>query len=486
MTNPPARFANPLMADGESRPLKPCPTCGHATPAFNRCRNCFRDVTGIEELSAADAEQYLAEQAVLETERAEQETRQRSRKQLIRRVSAVAYTLFIGWWIYLTFIVTIPPLPGPTSNVRTVVSSADVWAVEGGSLGATRATSAATNMAGSVAWETALSAAATTSLIASSDTIFATLDNSRIAAIDASDGSLLWETQLQNVPVAPPTLAGDRLYIGQRGGVVIALDAATGNEVFRADPLPGNFGSSPLVTDGVIYAFVTGTVAGLDAETGEHLWIRDFKSFWAFVTPVIEGNVIALTTSAEALLFDRTTGVQTYFHPYRRSHPYAIAIDDGTVYAFSDRLGGALNVDSRPPWWEGTRGAWSWFNRWGMLPTIPVPASDWLVRMPDDGYAPAFASDRLLLATADGKLLALSHAVGARLWSRGDLGDISSPPTMTAGGLLVTRSADLLLIDPIDGSTLQTLPLSGGLKHTTVTAHGTYITTTDGSVIAVR
>ncbi|HJM90053.1 MAG TPA: PQQ-binding-like beta-propeller repeat protein [Dehalococcoidia bacterium] len=486
MTNTPARFANPLMANEESRPLKPCPTCGHATPAFNRCRNCFRDVTGIEKLSAADAQQYLAEQEVLAAERAAQEARERSRKQLIRRVSAVSYTLFIGWWIYATFIVSIPPLPGPTSNVRTVVSGPDVWAVEGGNLGGTRATSAATNMAGDVAWETVLSAAATTSLTASSDTLFATLDNSRIAAINAGDGSLLWETQLQNVPVAPPTVAGDRLYIGQRGGVVIALDAATGNEVFRADPLPGNFGSSPIVTDGVIYAFVTGTVAGIDAETGEHLWIREFKSFWSFVTPVIEGNVIALTTSAETLLFDRTTGEQTYFHPFRRAHPYAVAIEDRTVYAFSDRLGGALSIDSRPPWWEGTRGAWSWFNRWGMLPTIPVPASEWLVRTPEGGYAPAFATDHLMLATEGGELRALSRSVGAQLWSRDDLGDVSSAPTMTAGGLLVTRSADLLLIDPIDGVTLQTLPLPGGLKHSTVTAHGTYITTSDGSVIAVR
>ncbi|MBC7253790.1 MAG: PQQ-binding-like beta-propeller repeat protein [Actinobacteria bacterium] len=111
--------------------------------------------------------------------------------------------------------------------------------------------------------------------------------NSKVVALDASDGRLLWESELEWAggmgSKARPLVDSGRLYIGC-GKSVYCLDTVDGNVVWATDITPeeGQV-DSVIITDPVMYAnasgkkvvvgdYIHGAYVGLDASDGTILW----------------------------------------------------------------------------------------------------------------------------------------------------------------------------------------------------------------------
>ena len=363
------------QAEPPSLQYKLCPRCGYATPSDrDRCQHCLRDIARAKILEPDVAKRRLARQAVVEAERAAAAASHLRRVRYLRVLGVLLLLGLIGWWSYKLFIWEPPLVPLPSSAERTVISTADSWPTSGGDLAGTRSTSASPQLEGDAAWSIELGVAPGTAMVADSERLYVTTVDDRIVALDLDDGNVAWEHQLSVVPFAAPTVAGDRLYVPMRAGQLLALDSGTGEEVFASLTQSTRFGTSPLVDDGVAYVFGIGAMFGFDAETGELLWRTEIDSPWGFVNPVLDDGFVATATGDRSLVFDRLTGLESYFYEFERANPYAIALVDGDVYTFSSRFGTAYEVESRRPWWEGTRAAWEQFWIWGMAPDVPAAA----------------------------------------------------------------------------------------------------------------
>ncbi|MBT5772921.1 MAG: PQQ-binding-like beta-propeller repeat protein [Dehalococcoidia bacterium] len=393
----------------------------------------------------------------------------------------------IGWWSYKTFIWEAPPVPGPSSTERTIVSSAETWPTSGGNLAGTRSTSASAQLEGEAAWSSALGVAPATAMIADGERLYVTLNNNMIVALAQQDGTVAWVHELAVVPFAAPTLAGDRLYVPMRSGQLLSLDAATGDEVFASLTTGTRFGTSPLVDDGVVYVFGVGALFGFDAETGDLLWRTEIDSPWGFVNPVLDDNFVATVTGNRSLVFDRVTGLESYFYEFERANPYAVALVEGDVYTFSSRFGTAYEVESRRPWWEGVRAVWEQFWIWGMAPDVPLRPAIWVGSDPPrDGYPAAVTDDLLLLGGPSGDLVAISRADGSEVW-RIARAPIVGPPLATADGLLVVHVDRVATYDFATGTLLMERLFEGPRLHdVVVTSGGTFIVNVDGETSVYR
>jgi len=467
---------------------KLCPTCGYANPAYrNRCHHCWNDIAGASLLEPAEAERRLALEERIDAERLATAARRRRQARTIRRTGFAMLVALVAWWGYRAFIYEPPPVPTPSSTERHTVASADTWPIAGGDLGATRRTEASAALDGAEAWRTDLGGGPATVAVSDGERLYLTLLDGRIVALDVETGAELWTYRLQNFPFAAPTVAGDRLYVPLRQGILMAIDVHTGEDVGQSGATQTSFGTSPLVAGGMAYVFGTGELYGFDAETLERLWTVPIPSNWAFVTPALDGQYVAVATGNRTLAFDRVSGRETYFYEFERAHPYSIAIADGTIYTISPRFGAALDLASRRPWWEGVRAVWNQFWLWGMAPEVPPPASLWVIpEPPSEGLPVAIADDRLLLASAAGDLRAVDRANGKDLW-RIDVAPLMQGPLLTPAGVLAVHPDRIVRYDLADGSVLGERVFEGAsLFDAVVTARGTFVTTSTGSVIALR
>jgi len=467
---------------------KACPRCGHATPADrDRCSHCLREIVKAEILSPEAAERRLARQTRIAEQRDAADRRRRRRMRMLQAAAALVLVALIGRWSYNTFIWEPPPVPPPSSTVRGVVSSSDVWPTSGGDLAGTRSTTAAAILEGPGSWSNALGSAPATRMVQDEERLYVALNDNRLVALDLDDGEVAWSLELAVTPFAAPTVAGDRLYVPMRAGQLLALDAATGNEVFASLNTATRFGTSPLVDSGVAYVFGIGALFGFDAETGELLWRTDIDSPWGFVNPVLDDSFVATATGDRSLVFDRVTGRESYFYEFERSHPYAIALVDGNVYTFSSRFGAAYEVESRRPWWEGVRVVWEQFWIWGMAPDVPPRPAIWVGSDPPaDGYPSAVTDELVLLAGPSGDLLAVSRADGSDAWHF-VRAPIVGPPLATQEGLLVVHVDRLGLYDFQTGALIAERVFEDRvLVDVVVTTAGTFVVDADGVVSAYR
>jgi outer membrane protein assembly factor BamB len=467
---------------------KRCRTCGDVVAADrDRCPRCLANVVGAPPVEPDEAARRLGRQAAREAARIEADARRAFRLRLLRRGAAVVAVLLVGWWVYRNFIYEPPPLPSPSSTVRTLLATPDAWPASGGDLGGTRSTAAAPALDAPEAWRVDLGSPLATPLVADRERVYATLEDGRIVALGIEDGAIRWEHRLPVAPHGAPAIAGDRLYVALRAGQLVALDAATGDEVFASISISTTIGAAPLIDDGVAYLFGLDGIFGFDAETGEQLWRIDVDTNWAFVAPVLDDDHIAVTSGNRALVYDRLRGGETYFYEFERAKPYALVLHDGAILVASSRFAASLDLDARRPWWEGTRAVWNQFWVWQLAPDIPPPASRWVVpQTPAEDYSAALAGEHLILAGPSGDVLALDVVSGEPAW-RLDLDPVTAPPLATDSGVLVVHDDRLALLDAATGAVTDERPIEGGdLADAIVTTGGTFVATASGSVVALR
>jgi outer membrane protein assembly factor BamB len=284
-----------------------------------------------------------------------------------------------------------------------------------------------------------------------------------VAQLDAATGSILWRTDTDSPIHAAPTVANGRVFAVSTDDVLTAWDANTGQEIWNYQALvePARLlrASSPAVTgDTVVATFASGEVVALRAENGNDLWnqalsltnrvnalseIRDIAG-----RPVIyKGDVYAASHSGVFAAIDMRSGASRWTLPVTSiTTPWAagdvvyIVSQAGEVICVSRESGQVYwiqDLNANVPLPKARRG-------FGIGP-VRIGGSSGKLRPLWTG--PVLASDKLVVASNKGQMVALNPKTGAVLQSE-NLGDpvLISPIAVNGTIYFVTDKADLVAV----------------------------------------
>jgi len=368
----------------------------------------------------------------------------------------------------------------PTSD-RSVLPVGVAWPSVHANPGATRATDADAAIEGDVAWVYPLDVPLAVAPVADGGALYLSTTASELVAVAARDGQVRWFVSVPGQLDAAPVIAGDWMYMVLRGGTLTALDVADGAAVWSVIT-PHAFGASLVVVDGVLWLASPGRFDAYDAETGRHLKQLDTAGTDMPVIAVV-GEYVVVSVTNDVRIYNRDTGAGTFHYPLRQ--PVHLIATASSVLVFSPTFVVAVDPETRHPWWERARGAWSQLWIWGMAPVVPAPERLWGRRLPTPQFAPALTEEVVILAGLEGGVSAWSLSTGETQWERADLTSRAAPQ-ITGGGLLLVTEDALVILDPESGLEIGRRVLEGGLRSATVTAHGTYVVTDAREVIGLR
>jgi len=288
-----------------------------------------------------------------------------------------------------------------------------------------------------------------------------------VVALDATSGALLWEKRLGYAVHNAPAVVGGLVIAGTANGVVHALHVETGDEAWTFDLGGGmsqNYSwlyAAPSVADGVVYIAVERHLAALDAATGRELWSVDPspQSYWlgSYAAVGVGGGVVVAAVSRGVdgiVAYDALDG-----HELWQVAPLANAINAGIIVD-GDQVfiaNGETNV----------------FAMDLVAPPAPRYAA-WEKQLQDDAGpwsygvfgTPALTSDRMIVPTMFGDVVALDRPTGTELWRHSGAPATVWPVHYRAAGEAAYASApvvtgDLVWVGGVDGR-LSALKLETG------------------------
>ncbi len=321
--------------------------------------------------------------------------------------------------------------------------------------------------------------------------VFTVDASSMVSAFDAATGERLWHTDLTPEDTSEVYTSGGLAY--EDGQVfaatgfaqVVAVDARTGDIQWRQN-VSGPMRGAPTVRGGRVFAStVDNQTYALAADDGSTQWIHtgtaEAAGLLAGNSPAVDGNVIVVPYSSGELYALRvdTGGViwQDSLITARRTENIGSlmdirgrpAIDRGRVYAISNGdILLCLDERSGRRIWEreigGVQSPWVagdyLFVITNSNEVIAVEAKTgrivWVTQMqmwedPKDKsgrilwVGPVLASDRLIIASSDGKLVSLSPYTGDMLgWEPAPTGITVSPVVANGTLYFLTDDADLV------------------------------------------
>lgn len=265
-----------------------------------------------------------------------------------------------------------------------------------------------------------------------------------VAALDAASGRQLWRVETSSPMHGAPTVSGGKVYVIDVVDQLQALDAKTGASAWTYQPLeePARMliASSPAVLgDQVVAPFASGELVALSATNGTDLWtdvlsltsrnnalseIRDISGRPA----IYRGMVFAGSHSGVLGAVDLRTGQRAWSLPVAMiSAPWPAG---DVVYAVGQQ--GEVICAARDS------GQIYWINRLN-AGVKKKQEQDW--------SGPILASNRLVMASDKGELLALDPKTGKQLATL----RLGAPAYMTpiaTGGLLyvLTNTGELIAI----------------------------------------
>lgn len=285
--------------------------------------------------------------------------------------------------------------------------------------------------------------------------VFVTSGFRFVAALDANSGAVAWRTALESPMRGAPTVSGGRVFAVSADNEVFAFDAGTGAESWSYQALvePARFAisSSPVVQgDTVVAPFASGELVALRAQNGNELWtdvlsrasrnnalseIRDIAG-----RPVIHrGDVFATSHSGVFSATDLRTGGRRWSLPVAGlTTPWPA----GDVVYLVSKAGELICAarDSGQVYWVKNLNEGRARQEGGFLGLF-----DNTVR--PTWSSPLLASDRLLLVSTFGDLIAADPRSGA-IQKTVNLGSPAFVSPVAANGLVyvVTEEAELIAI----------------------------------------
>jgi outer membrane protein assembly factor BamB len=265
-----------------------------------------------------------------------------------------------------------------------------------------------------------------------------------VAALDAKTGRQLWRTEMNSPVHGAPNVADGKLYVVDTEDQLHTLDVKTGQELWSyqalEEPARMEVASSPAVSgDTVIAPFASGELTALKSANGNDLWsfvlsltnrnsalseIRDIAG-----RPVIyRGDAFAGSHSGVFAAVDLRTGQPKWSQPIATiSAPWPA----GDVIYVTDQAGTVVCLD---------RGS-------GQVYWMDELNKNLRKKFRANWSGPILASDRLIIVSDKGELLALDPHTGQKQTSL-RLGAPAFLTPVAAGGLLyvLANNGDLVAI----------------------------------------
>ena len=268
-----------------------------------------------------------------------------------------------------------------------------------------------------------------------------------IAAMDAASGAELWRTEISTPMTGSPTIKGGKVFATSNNNEIFALDLATGNVLWSDQAIAETarvLGSpSPAaVEDLVVAPFSSGEVIAYLASNGRRLWTDALSRAGRFTPisaindvssrPVLSaGIVFAVSQSGLLTGIDGRSGNRLWVQPVGSVQAPALAGDylflastEAQVVALQARTGGVFWVTQLEEYENADK------------------------RKDKITYSgPLIASNRIVVASSKGALIALDSQTGAEI-SRLNLKSPVFIEPIAAGGkiLVLTDEAKLIAI----------------------------------------
>ena len=237
----------------------------------------------------------------------------------------------------------------PVSKPTTRASAAigtGQWGLLGGDLAHTASLDEGPALQGEMLWAFQTEAPLRSAPVMADGVVYQATGDARIVALDATDGHLLWEYKTTGPVDSSPALSAAALYVGLRDGRILALRRADGQLVW-AFRTGSAVGSAPAVFQGAVYAGSgDGKLYALDAQTGKELWSFDTEG-WIVGTPVFYRNIVAVANlNGDIHFIDWRTGKKRLRYNSEESTLSSPAFSSDRLLLGTE-LGTLLAVDSQ-------------------------------------------------------------------------------------------------------------------------------------------
>jgi outer membrane protein assembly factor BamB len=275
--------------------------------------------------------------------------------------------------------------------------------------------------------------------------VFVTTGAAEVLALSFEDGKILWRQNVSAPIRSAPTIANGRLFTVSVDNQLHVLDIRDGNKLWahtgitEVASLLG--GSSPAVDQGVVVApFSSGELIALRVESGRQVWAdtltsvrrADAVSQLADIRalPVMDrGRVFAISNSGRMASIDLRSGARVWDIPLASVQTPWVAGEFLFVLTVNNEIACISRVDGRIRW----------------VQQLPLWQDEKKQRDRIFWVGPVLASDRLVIAGSDGKLLSLSPYDGTPI-GQVDAGAPVRLPPIVAGKTIYVLTEDAELI----------------------------------------
>lgn len=273
------------------------------------------------------------------------------------------------------------------------------------------------------------------------DSVYVELDEGTVSALDVQTGQTRWRTDLEAAMYtnSGPVLANGTLYTGDIAGNMYAIDAASGEIRWKTQPQPESPKGTIAVHDGRIYLASDLMMGALDAEDGDQIWTTRFEGeVWgpAWGPPTVDEDIyLALGPNPPmvAAFSTETGGVRWTYRTTEKSDlvdrtpekrisimPWSpIVMEDAIITADTGGAVASVTKDDGSEQWRYTIDGYPNHLPVATEETVYIPTKEGLVahwmssgkvrwRALDGNTptSPALASDRLIVSTKEGNLIA--------------------------------------------------------------------------------
>lgn len=267
--------------------------------------------------------------------------------------------------------------------------------------------------------------------------LFVTTGLGRVVALDPMQAKVLWDRDFKLPFRAAPSATGGRVFVITHDNQLFALEALSGETLWEHQVIVEGAGllgnSSPAVQDDTLVApFTSGELVAIRVQNGRVAW-QDILTRTGRLTslstlsdiagrPVIDrGRVFAVSHSGRMVAIDLTTGERVWTRNIASTQTPWVAGDYVYVVTTEAEVVCLNWSDGRVRWVRS-------LERW----EDPEDQSGLIV-----WSGPVLGSDRLIVASSTGKMVALSPYTGAMLGTLNTSHGTYVPPTVAQGMLLV-------------------------------------------------
>ncbi len=275
--------------------------------------------------------------------------------------------------------------------------------------------------------------------------LFVATGFAQLVAMNASNGKILWRRTLSGPMRGAPTVRAGRVFVITVDDQTHCLAAANGQELWTHQGISEQAallaGTSPAVDGNVVVVpYSSGELFALRAENGTVLWQDQLSSISRTgevgtltditALPIIDhGRVYAIGHANMMVAIDMRTGRQIWEHeiggtdtPWIAGNYLFLITNDNKVLAMNARNGNLVWMTQLPKWTdtEDQSGPIVWTG-------------------------PLLASNRLIVAGSNGKVLSISPYTGKILGRMNMASGVSIPPVVADGTLyFYTNDANIV------------------------------------------